>query len=329
MKRFALTALFILAVSCAPKIRQYDYETFAMDTLVHATLYDSKPKDLIDEAVSDAFRQTTDMEQKYSAFAADSVVYRLNASGSADIDAETYAVLSNALHYGEMTGGLFDVTVFPLMKLWGFATKDYRAPSQFEIDRTRAQVGYRSVILDPGRVRLTGGSQIDLGGILKGYAVDRMVAILTNAGVEGGLINAGGNIRAFGVKPDGNGWKIGIRDPRRPGEVFAAYVIDGDFSIATSGDYERYFIRDGIRYHHIMSPFEGAPCRNGVISASVIVPLAMDADALSTSLFLMGVNNGIAFAESNRLPVLLLYESNGKILSTNSAFWDFKAIPLN
>lgn len=327
--RFIILSLFLLLPSCNSKLRQYDYESYAMDTIFHITVYTSLPKARIDELVSPVFQEISRLENKYSAFVTDSVVYRLNRTGSAGYDEELNSVLAAARRYSEATGGAFDITVLPLMRLWGFTTREYRLPPPAEIAAALSEVDYRNVVSGTNGVRLAGGAQIDLGGIVKGYAVDKLAAELQTAGVEGGIVNAGGNIRAFGKKPGGGDWNIGIRHPREAGGVIAAYAFPGGFSIATSGDYERYFITNGVRYCHIMSPFTGRPVRNGVVSVSVVTAgSARDADALSTSLFVMGLDKGLAFALSNRLPVLFVCESNGLLRLTNSPAWDYERLNL-
>ncbi|MFQ5907194.1 MAG: FAD:protein FMN transferase, partial [bacterium] len=190
------------------------------------------------------------------------------------------------------------ITIDPVSRLWHrFEGGTLHVPSHNSIDSVLALVDYRKLIVRGSSVELsTRGGSIDLGATAKGYAVDRGIAVLESLGATGGLIDAGGDIRAFGGRPDGRLWRIGVRDPRMPDSIVTVFEVK-DRSIATSGDYERYFIRDGIRYHHILDPSTGFPAR-GCCSVTIITEKALDADAIATAVFVMGPQKGMRLIES-------------------------------
>ncbi|GAH67463.1 unnamed protein product, partial [marine sediment metagenome] len=234
------------------------------------------------------------------------------------VSAELAGLIDEALEVSAKSGGAFDPTVFPLLELWGFYDStecERKMPSEEEIEEVLALVDYRLVTIkgdtvrfDPERMQgvllvLRAGSPagyvvtgwgMDLGGIAKGYAVDRAVKVLREQGIERGIVDAGGDILCFGHKR--NGWSIGIRHPRsaNPNETIGVIRVDSG-AIATSGDYENYFEVEGIRYHHLIDPATGMPAREA-ISATVIAPTATQADAWATALFVLG-EEGITLLE--------------------------------
>lgn len=220
------------------------------------------------------------------------------ANGPARCSPELAQVLAASLRLAACSGGAFDPTLGALTRLWGFPDA-VAPPGTAPVAVARTQVGYRQVQLDGDLLRVRQpGLSLDLGGVAKGYAVDRAVAILQAGGVAAGLVDAGGNIRYFGVKPDGEAWRTGIQHPRRPGGVLYAEVDDMPLAgVATSGDYQQYFEYQGQRYHHLLDPATGYPA-TGAISATAWAATAMEADLLSTALFVLGPERGIAWAES-------------------------------
>ena len=205
------------------------------------------------------------------------------------VSAETLSVVERALHFAAISGGSFDPTIFPVMRLWGFGGPESRVPAPDEIAQALVLVDYTKVQVDRAgsTMFLTGkGMAMDLGAIGKGFAVDRMAEVMRKEGVTSFLINAGGNVYAEGLKSDGTRWYVAVTDPRRP-EDFLGYVRAKDVSIVSSGDYERYFEVDGVRYHHIIDPKTGYPSRTS-IGTTILLPSSTDADGLSTTLFILG-----------------------------------------
>jgi len=245
-----------------------------------------------------------------SIFSTRSAVYQLNQE-SKIVSAELAGLIQVALEVSAKSGGAFDPTVFPLLKLWGFYDStgyDHKLPSKEEIEEVLMFVDYRMIEIEADTIRLDlkRAKGVDLSGIAKGYAVDRAVEVLRREGVKTGLVDAGGDIFCFGERRIGwfvetfakakTRWSIGIRHPRsaNPNETIGVIRVDSG-AIATSGDYENYFEVDGIRYHHLMDPATGMPAR-GVISATVLAPTATQADAWATALFVLG-EEGITLLE--------------------------------
>lgn len=321
--KLLLPVVFLLLASCGTgEVRKYIYERLLMTTVFQIVIYTEKGQNAADNLSERSFQIISDLEGKYSVTLSNSLIFRANNSGVIDpVDPETMHVISNALSYSQMTGGNFDLTVFPVVKLWGFYNEEYRLPDKEKIREALPQVGYSNIQILSNRIILSNGAQIDIGGVLKGYAVDKVVSFLKSKGVQAGIVNAGGNLRVFGLKPDNAVWKIGIRHPRKPGELYRSIELTTEVSISTSGDYERYFTANGVRYHHIINPRTGYPANNGLTSVTVTDRSAEEADILSTALFVMGLEKGLAFANTNGISAMFISERNGKLSDTNSLFW--------
>lgn len=246
-----------------------------------------------------------------------SAVNRQAGGEAALVPAELRALLHRAVEIGDLTGGAFDVTWAALWGLWDFKAAQPRVPEAAEIARRVALIDCRQVEIDDaaGTVRLPrAGMKIGLGGIAKGYALDRAAAALDARGAKSYLLVAGGQVLARGRKGD-RPWRVGIRDPRGgPDDSFASLdVIDA--SASTSGDYESYFLLDGVRYHHILDPRTGMPSR-GLESATVISVDATLADALSTALMVLGPERGLALAERTPGVEAILVDAGGRVSTT-------------
>jgi FAD:protein FMN transferase len=209
---------------------------------------------------------------------------------------DVFSVMKRALALAGLSGGLFDPTVGPLVKLWGINTDHARIPSPVEIAAARKLIDWRAVALDEsaGTIYLKRpGMQIDLGGVAKGYAADEVVGILSAHGVRSALIDLGGNIFAMGSKTDGSPWRIGVQNPDSPRGTYFGIATVVNKTLVTSGIYERFFIKDGKRYHHIMDTRTGSPVDNGLESVTVITDRSFDADGVTLSLFAMGPALGL------------------------------------
>ena len=271
-------------------VEQASKTNFIMDTVVEirATGVDAE------SAVDAAFAEMERVEKAFSRHLQDSVVTRINQQAGqwVAVTEEVIVLLEQALHYSEISNGAFDITVGRLIDLWGFGTGTNQVPSEMELDEALGSVGYQGLEIDAdaNRVRIPSGTVIDLGGIAKGYAVDRARKVLEAKGIKSGMIYAGGDITTIGAKPDGSAWRVGVQHPRESEELIAIVELKSK-TIVTSGDYERYFIDDGVRYHHIIDPESGYPAQ-GVISVTIYGAQAVDADALSTAVFVLGMDRG-------------------------------------
>lgn len=263
-----------------------------------------------------AFREITRIDESYGHMDSGKVsaINNSDASGTV-IDEETAFLLRTALDVAENTKGAFDPTIYPLTVLWGFddVANLKRIPSDLEIDETLKKIGYSNIVFDEKddfRVYLREGALVDLSGIAKGYSVDVAIGKIKSMDESAtGFIDAGGDIGVIGPKFGKRPWTIGIRHPRsdRADEVIDyVYLYDG--AIATSGDYERYFIEDGIRYFHIFDHETGRPVRSGVTSSTIISNSAMLADAYATAAFVLGKGPGITFLPRYGALALLVME---------------------
>jgi len=237
------------------------------------------------------FKEIKRIESLLSKYDPDSEISILNRNGMLKVSPETFEVISQAKDFYRFSAGAFDITVGPLMELWGFVDKDFRVPDQSEITRVMEVVGSDKIILrqEDNVVEFTlPGVEIDLGAIAKGYCLDQAVKKLKEAGIDSCMINAGGQVFCLGDK-FGHPWRVGVWDPQK--KIILGDLGLTDRCVSTSGDYQQYFIEAGKRYSHIIDPRTGYPATSGVISATVIADDALTADALSTAAFVLGAKD--------------------------------------
>ena len=226
----------------------------------------------------------------------DSEISKLNKSGSAALSDDTAVMVAKALDLYKSTGGAFDITVLPLMELWGFTTQEYYVPTEDEIQSTLQRVGADKLTWDESTKTLTLGNkqEIDLGGIAKGFTSSRIMEIFKKDGVTCGMVSLGGNVHLLGTKQDGSAWRVGIQDPNNTDDMLGVLEAN-DCAVITSGAYERNFEKDGVTYHHIIDPATGKPSNSGLTSVTIVSKDGTLADGLSTSLFVMGKDKAIAY----------------------------------
>ncbi len=284
-----------------------------MGTAVSVELW--APGDMDGGALVEAvFAEFARLDHMMNPWNPDSELSRINreaAAGPVGASSEIIEVVQRALHYSRLSDGAFDISFASVGQHY-----DYRRgemPDAQELQVGRANIDYRAIQVDPGRgeIRFTRpGLQVDLGGIAKGYAVDRGIAILQAGGVTSAIVSAGGDSRILGDL-QGRPRTVGIRHPRREGE-YAALIPLADTAISTSGDYERFFIVDGVRHHHILNPRTGQSARE-VQSASILAARAIDSDALSTTTFILGVDKGLALIDSLPGVDAIIIDGSGKL----------------
>ena len=290
-------------------------EIFALDTAITLKVYGSKRAQVL-KKLEDKINELDDM---LSTGKETSEVSRLNRSGEAVLSPTVANLVKRSLGIYKKTDGLFDITIYPLMELWGFPTKNYRVPSEKEIEEKLKLVGSDKIDFNEETRKISfknKGMEIDFGGIGKGYITDELVKILTDEKVESAIINLGGNVFGFRKKPDGSLWNIAIRDPNEPDKYMAAIRLE-DSAVITSGGYERYFEENGIIYHHILDPRTGKPSDSGLKSVSIISKDGTLADALSTSLFIMGEEKAVKYWKENgsNFDILLMTKDNRLLVS--------------
>ena len=295
-------------------------EIFAMDTYMTVSATGRNAK----EAVEDALEEIRTLDALWSISEKDSEVSRLNRHESVRLSPDTRSVLERALEISRDTGGAFDITIYPLMEEWGFPTGNYQIPSEKILKELLGRVGSDTLDLrteDP--YTLPSDRQIDLGGIAKGYTSDRIMEIFEAHQVAAGIVSLGGNVETFRTKADGSLWKVGIQNPDPDLEALSGADVIGIVetagkAVVTSGGYERYFEKDGVRYHHILDPETGMPAAGGLISVSVVSTDGCLADALSTALFVMGKEDALSYWKERRdLFDMILVEEDGNITVTS------------
>jgi len=250
-----------------------------------------------------------------SRFRDDSTVAAIdrNAPRWTAISPDLATVLRAAVGVAARSKGAFDPTIGAVSALWGFGEEGGHIPEAKALKAALATVSYHRLAVEQKRARLLyPETRLDLGGIAKGFAVDRAADLLAKAGVKGAIVNAGGDIRLFGERPGGGPWHIGIQHPRNPEELLTKLDVT-DTAVVTSGDYERFFLKDGVRYHHILDPKTGQPAR-GCQSVTVVTKSAMRADALATAAFVLGPERGMAFLKEAHVQQAIIVTTDGTVV---------------
>lgn len=308
-------------ISCRQvRPRPISQSRFLLDTFVEITVVCRNSRHA-EDAIAAAYQEIERIEKRLSRYQPDSQISVINQHAGEDkavqVDREVAGIVRRALTYADATRGLFDVTLGPVIDLWGIGTDHERVPEAGEVQTALRKVAYQAVSVQEQQVRLhKAGMIIDLGGIAKGYAIDRAMAVLQQHDLQHVLINAGGDIRGIGKRADGTPWRIGIQHPRESGIMGVVELQHA--AIVTSGDYERFFEREQTRYHHIFDPQTGMPAR-GCQSVTTVAPTAEAADVFATAVFVMGPEQGLAFIENRVELEGMIIGADGTIL-TSSGF---------
>ena len=289
----------------------------SMDTFIEMSAYGSNRVAALEAAKEEILR----LNDILSIGLEESEISRVNRDGSGTVSEDTAAMIREALNLYEETDGAFDLTVYPLMDLWGFVSKLYHVPTDEELAETMLRIGADRVMLDEesGLVTLGEGQAIDLGGIAKGFTSQRLMEIFREYGVESAIVSLGGNMQCLGTKPDGSAWRIGVKDPLNPDFGLSAIVQIVDKAVITSGGYERFFVDEetGITYRHIIDPATGYPAESGLSSVSIVTSDGMLGDGLSTALYIMGLERASDFwrAHSDAFDAILI-DNDGQVYIT-------------
>lgn len=261
-------------------------EFLAMDTIMKLTVY-GQPPEAGNKTLQKAKAEIEGLERLLSVTDENSDIYRANHGQGKEITLSepTRELTAEALRLCGETEGALDVTVYPIVRAWGFTTGEYRVPGDPEIKSLLERVDYSKVSLEGSGLTLPEGVEIDLGAVAKGYTGDRLMDLFTEAGVSSAIVELGGNVQALGAKPDGSPWRIALQDPE--GGYAGVLEIVNQAAI-TSGGYQRYFEEDGERYIHIIDPAAGYPADSGLASVTIVADSGVRADGLSTALYVMG-----------------------------------------
>jgi len=304
----------------------HEYREFMMDTNVTLTLV-TEDKDKADRVSQKVFAEMKELEKNLDRGVKDGDVWEINQHAGqrpVEVGPETFELIKKALKLGEETEGAFDITIAPLIDLWGFYDPEGRefedrtqVPTEEEIEEVLPLVDYTKVEIDEDTREVylpLREMQLELGGIAKGYVVDQGVEVLKDEGINNAFINAG-DIRVIGTREDDDPWQVGIREPNdQPGELLGRFALT-DAGVDTSGNYERYFEEDGVRYHHLLDPGTGYPAPE-LSSSTGISSTATRADALSTAIFIMGPQKGMEFLEETPDLEGVLVTENDEILTS-------------
>ena len=272
---------------------------FAFNTLCTITLYGGRPA-----VFREIFERLRELENSLSIHIEGSDIDRINRAAGIEavtVNDDVYFLIERALFFADLSGGAFDPGIGPVVSLWGITGDNPRLPAEEEINKALALVNRHEIILDPVTKSVflaKPGMMLDLGAIAKGYAADEAALIIKKAKIKQAIIDLGGNILCVGSKQDNQPWNIGIQNPYGDRGVSLGYVRTGEKSIVSSGVYERFFEHEGERYHHIFNPADGFPVKNGLLSVTIISTLSLDADALSTAVFVLGFERGMKLIES-------------------------------
>lgn len=298
-----LTASALLLTGCsgAKSSTQTDqdltYTDMLFDTVIKIQILDPADESILD----DLKKLCEKYDTMFSTTNTDSELYKLNhANGQPfTVSSETANLIQEGIHYSELSGGAFDLTIEPVSALWDFKADKPTVPSSDAIAQTVSHVDYTKVDIQDNTVTLEDPEAgIDLGAIAKGYIADQVKTYLKKQGIKHAIINLGGNVDVIGTKPDGSKYNIGIQKPfDESGEAITSVQLK-DQTVVTSGIYERYFKKNGKLYHHILDPRTGYPCENNLYSVSIITDSSTKADALSTTCFLLGYEKGMELIQS-------------------------------
>lgn len=312
MKRlFVLCLLISLLLTGCAESEPLEANIFAMDTMMNIRIWG---EEATLESVCDLIYK---YDALFDAHDPQSDIYQLNQDGFLVVKSETEQIFAEALKYSKETDGYFDPTVYPLVCAWKNA--QLTPPSSQELLSLLPSVGTEHVSMHGATVSLSDGAGIDLGAIAKGYTAQACIEHLKNCKVECAIVSLGGNVQTLGSKPDGSKWAIGIADPSNPAKSIAVVQFEGSMALVTSGSYQRYYEFDGKKYHHILDPKTGYPAENELSSVTILAQDGTMADAFSTALFVMGLENATDFWRSRNDFEAVFILKDGTIHATEGA----------
>lgn len=311
-----LLALFLYNRSNQAKMQKLEGTRIYLDTITSLTIYGTED----DSILEDAFSLIATDQMIFSRTAPDAELYKLNHNGQTEttVSEELRDVIRLGISYGEQTKGAFDIGIASVSSLWDFQREAPTVPSAASIQEALYHTGYQKLSLEGQKlIRSDSSVQIELGGIAKGYIADHVKQFLLSKGIKSALINLGGNILCLGTKPDGSPFEIGIESPFEDSKgTYVKMLSIDDQTVVTSGIYERCFTSEGKFYHHILDPATGYPVENDLASVTIVTDKSVDADALSTSCFVLGVEAGKELIESIENTEAIFIQKDGTVTTT-------------
>ncbi len=299
-----LSMLLYITTGCnKTKEKIVQQEEYMLGTFIQAKVYDSN-KTKAKKSLEKAFKRVEEIEERFSVNIPTSEISQINKNAGiapTKVDEEVIYLLRKSTYYSKLSQGAFDPTIGNLVQLWGIGTDHAQIPDDESLQKALSIVNFNDLIINEEKSVVSlakKGQRLDLGAIAKGYAADEMKKNLIEEGVRTAFLNLGGNVLTIGSKPDGSSWKVGIQNPFTTRGNYIGILEVRDQAIVSSGNYERYFEEEGKRYHHILDPRTGYPSNNGIISTTIITNQSIDADALSTAVYVMGLEKGLALINS-------------------------------
>ncbi|MDZ7625788.1 MAG: FAD:protein FMN transferase [Ignavibacteriaceae bacterium] len=303
---------FFIARNMGDETKEVKRTQILLGTVVDIQVRDTDEKKA-DDAITKAFAEIKRIDDLFTTYNEDSPVWQFNHSNDSIIavDEEIYSLMVLCDSLWKMSDGCFDAAIESLIQTWGFDSNSPEVPNELEIKSALLESNWNKIkLINDGNVFRSVTTGLNFGAIAKGYAVDKAVDVLKNSGIQSALVNAGGEIKSIG-----NDWVVGVQHPREVNEIIKKLMLNG-ISVATSGDYENYFEKDNVRYHHILDPKTGYPSR-GLQSVTVIHKDNAFADGLATSVFVMGKEKGIELIESLNETEAMIIDDEGKIFYTS------------
>lgn len=313
----------VLLAGCGgPKNNSYKRDFFAMDTYITCQVL-TDDKALAEAGLDSVEKAFLEIDQLTNRFSEGSDVFTVNEKAGlapVKVSEEVFTIAETALAWSDRTNGAFNILIGGVMDLWGFGTEKPTVPLAADVAAALNRTDYQQIVLDAAQSTIflpEKGMALDFGGVAKGYATDKAVAALKELGIGNAIINAGGNVYALGNRADGTPWRVGVQDPQHPKEIMGLLRVS-DAAVVSSGDYQRYFEANGVRYHHILDPATGQPARASA-GTTVIMKSATVADILSTALFVKGPAEGISLAEQlPQVEAAMILTRDGGVYGTKS-----------
>lgn len=324
-----LATILFKAVSFSPEMVSFSGPTMGTTyTVKYITTADAPSREELKAKVDEVLLHVNKLMSTYDPTSELSEFNKLAANKTVTISDEMAYVLGEALEISDLTGGRYDVTVGPLVNLWGFGPGKHRdeVPSSAEVEEAQANVGYQYLNLDGNELTKTKAVYVDLSSIAKGYGVDAVANTLKDSGIRNYLVEVGGELSIAGSKLDGSTWAVGVESPAGGHNIAQRVITATDIAIATSGDYRNYFEENGVRYSHTIDPLTGKPITHRLVSVTVINSNATLADGLATAITVLGPEAGLKFAQENNVAAyMLVKEDRGFAEQFSDAFKPYLA----
>lgn len=293
-------------------------QIFAMDTYMELTAYGDNGEAALTDVIHTINQTALDWDPELEK----STVYAMNHAEGAPVEVspEIADMLNTAKIVYEQTGGALDLTVYPIVKAWGFIDSKHTVPTTDELEELKSVPCFDEMDIDIHTVTMPAGTELSFGAVAKGAMAERCRNIVSEYGVKSAFLSLGGNVQTVGLKPDGSKWRVGVQDPNNLTEYLGVVSI-GEQAVVTSGSYQRYFEQDGKTYHHIIDPATAAPAESGLVSVTIICDSGTMADCLSTAMFVLGEEKALEYRKQyGPIDMILVTEDNRVIVAGDVEF---------